>query len=821
MSKYGPLSMGMDDAFDDSNNAVSPDFNSNSTGETVEKMIPEVARFDQFTTIDWIAEESTPVLLTNGALINVSNINDIDSNNENNGRAEFSRFGNYKKLIWERSRAVITLTLIAITIGCIAAFLQIFTETLVNWKTGHCKRNWILNKSFCCSIDLSEEGKSEDPVGKFVEAGMNFRKRMFMELSKREELDCVDDGLWVNRSGILAPFITFMLFSILFALASNLLVKYVAPSATGSGISEIKVWVSGFQYNDKFLNIVTLFVKSIALPLAISSGLSVGKEGPSVHYATCVGYVITNWLLKDVLTFSQQSEYLTATSAAGVAVAFGTPIGGVLFGLEEIAPTNEFKLSTLWKSYYVALGAVATLKFINPFRNGMIVLFNVTYDRYWKASEIPIFILLGIFGGLYGKYVSKWNIHYVQFRRKYLSSWPTQEVLILTVFTAFISYFNEFLKLDMTESMGILFHECSSLNSGEESTFSHRLCTMDKNPTIASFIQITTSLAFATIFRTIMVVMSYGAMIPAGIFVPSMAVGATFGRFVSLFVERIINDQSSITPGTYAFLGAAAALSGITNLTITVVVIMFELTGAFIYIIPTMMVVAITRLVLEHEKVFGGIADQMILVNGFPYIELDSEDTFMRQHTAEDIMTKDLKYLSETMNLSEIKDIVYSHAGSVLKGFPIIRDFDQSEPDKVMIGYVLKKHLLAKLEEPDFMFTDEESVVVNFIEAKNDNNRVLDEALSLINFSDVVNFSPITVKPNTPVSLLFRMFKQLGCKTIIVESQGIIKGLITVKDLLRFERSKHREIYGPFYPESEFLSERFWPIVKQLINRFR
>ncbi|RAZ51853.1 hypothetical protein DK853_46455, partial [Klebsiella oxytoca] len=74
---------------------------------------------------------------------------------------------------------------------------------------------------------------------------------------------------------------------------------------------------------------------------AISSGLSVGKEGPSVHYATCCGYLLTKWLLRDTLTYSTQYEYLTAASGAGVAVAFGAPIGGVLFGLEEIASATR------------------------------------------------------------------------------------------------------------------------------------------------------------------------------------------------------------------------------------------------------------------------------------------------------------------------------------------------------------------------------------------------------------------------------------------------------------------------------------------------
>jgi chloride channel 3/4/5 len=47
-------------------------------------------------------------------------------------------------------------------------------------------------------------------------------------------------------------------------------------------------------------------------------------------------------------------------------------------------------------------------------------------------------------------------------------------------------------------------------------------------------------------------------------------------------------DVPCITPGTYAFLGAAAALGGVMRITVTVVVIMYELTGALTYILPTM-----------------------------------------------------------------------------------------------------------------------------------------------------------------------------------------------------------------------------------------
>lgn len=109
------------------------------------------------------------------------------------------------------------------------------------------------------------------------------------------------------------------------------------------------------------------------------------------------------------------------------------------------------------------------------------------------------------------------------------------------------------------------------------------------------------NLALATVLRIFLVIISYGCKVPAGIFVPSMAIGASFGRMVGILVQAIYEanpdsrffsackpDVPCITPGTYAFLGAGAALSGIMHITVSVVVIMFELTGALTYILPTM-----------------------------------------------------------------------------------------------------------------------------------------------------------------------------------------------------------------------------------------
>lgn len=737
-------------------------------------IIPEIKNFDNFSTIDWIEEDKQ------------SNRNEVN----NNVYCE-SKWHNYKEYIWLRGKTFITLTIIAITIGGIAGFLQIVTETLVGWKSGYCSRNWMLNKSFCC-INIVNEGS-----------------KVFEE----SELKCMENGIWVNWNNSVFSFMIFVVLSVIFGFLSAIMVKYISPMAAGSGISEIKVWISGFEYKKEFLGFVTLVVKSVGLPLAISSGLSIGKEGPSVHYSTCCGYVITNFLLGQTLTFSEQSEYLTASTAAGVAVAFGAPIGGVLFALEEIAPTSVFNLSTLWKSYYVALGAISTLQYINPFRNGKIVIFEVTYDKDWHVQEIPLFVLLGLFGGLYGNYISRWNIHFVSFRKKYLENWKIREVVVLSFITALLSYFNQFLKLDMTENMGVLFHEC--VKDDNDSIWTHKICQFNGNTNIIEFSQILFALIVATIIRALLVVVSYGCNVPAGIFVPSMAIGATFGRAVSLIVERFITGPHVITPGTYAFLGAGAALSGITNLTLTIVVIMFELTGAFMYIIPTMIVVAITRMVLMSLGNKGGIVDQMIIFNGFPLLENSKDDqAILNEYTANDIMSTDLITIKENISLANLHGLLQK-VGNIFSGFPIIEDNGNIESKSRCIGYIstknIEKYMLDLRDE-----TTHGDIIVNF---RNRFQNSTDD--SVLNFGCAVDYTPITIKPTLSLSLLSRIFQKLGCKTVLVEDNGTLVGLITKKNLLKFQRKIHTDTFGPLYTFDERLDEKLWNLIQKCIDKIR
>ena len=250
--------------------------------------IEKIKKYEDFSTIDWVQDSAREQLRRRAR------------RKENAGF--FARGGNLgwrRKLreSYDAGQAWIVVTLVGAAIGLNAAFLNIVTEWLSDMKLGYCSTAFYLNEDFCCwGADTCDEWHTWT-------------------------------SLWpVN-------YLLYLFFSIIFALASSSLVKAYAPYAAGSGISEIKCIIAGFVMKG-FLGFWTLLIKSICLPLAIGSGLSVGKEGPSVHYAVCTGNVISRFFDKYKRNAAKTREILSACAAAGVAVAFGSPIGGVLFSLE-------------------------------------------------------------------------------------------------------------------------------------------------------------------------------------------------------------------------------------------------------------------------------------------------------------------------------------------------------------------------------------------------------------------------------------------------------------------------------------------------------
>ncbi|KAJ7451819.1 Cl-channel protein [Mycena galericulata] len=717
-------------------------------------------RYEDFSTIDWIQDS---ILERNRKIRDSRTL--YASHRGPHGEVTVSWLWTQLRKALDTGQTWFVVSLVGVCIGVNAAIISIVTEWLSDMKMGYCHDGWWLNQQFCCwEID------SEDMDG------------------------CDSWHPWSTVS--VARWFIYVLFAAMFSFVAAHLVRSLAKYAAGSGISEIKCILAGFVMQG-FLGFMTFFIKSITLPLVIASGLSVGKEGPSVHVACCIGSLVAGMFSKFQRSQGKMREIVTAASAAGVAVAFGAPIGGVLFSIEEMSHT--FSIKTMWRSFFCALMATVTLSAMNPFRTGKLVLFQVTYDRDWHFFEIIFFVILGIFGGLYGAFVVKFNLQVAAFRRKHLANHGVAEAVILATLTAMIGYSNQFLRIDMTESMSILFRECD--NGGNV----NNVCQTSLQWRISN------SLLLATVIRIGLVVISYGAKVPAGIFVPSMAIGATFGRMIGIMVKAMYTaypntgifafcdpDAPCITPGTYAFLGAAAALSGVMRITVTVVVIMFELTGALTYILPTMIVLLVTKAVGDFLGT-NGIADEMIRFNGFPFLEKE-DHAFNVSVSA--VMRKDLSTLDESGMC--VKDVEAMLSATEFKGFPLV----SADGTRILGGYIGRRELVYVLERSrktqdvladtpcvfksdgddgdleDFDLGGAQSVGIeeDFSETIFENTASGQQ----LKFWPWVNQTPLTVSPQLPLEIVMQLFKRMGPRVILVEDHGVLAGLVTVKDVLRW-----------------------------------
>ncbi|GAA5986200.1 hypothetical protein JCM10908_006453 [Rhodotorula pacifica] len=705
----------------------------------------ESRRYEDFTTIDWVAD----------TLLERSRRR-YEAATATRTLGHSVRAGFWRLMAACQSWAVVSL--VGGIIGLNAAIMSIMTAWLSDLKLGYCTQGWWLNHKFCCWE--IEEGFCEDWVS------------------------------WTAFSGV--QWVVYVAFAGLFAFVCAFIVKSFAPYAAGSGISEIKCILAGFIING-YLSFATLSIKSITLPIAIASGLSVGKEGPSVHVASAIGHVVASRFSRFKRSQAKMREIVTAASATGVAVAFGSPIGGVLFSLEEM--TINWPIKTMWRSFFCALVANVVLSAMNPFRTGKIVLFQVRFDRDWHFFELGFFVLIGIFGGLYGAFVIKFNLQVAAFRRKHLAAHAISEAVILALLTAAVGFTNRFLRIDMNEMLNILFQECDGEGDYEN------LCQ-----TWAQW-RMVNSLLLATVIRTGLVVISYGCKVPAGIFVPSMAVGATFGRMIGILVKALYRahptwslfaacdpDKPCITPGTYAFMGAAAGLAGITRITVTVVVIMFELTGALTYILPTMIVVLVTKAVSDQFG-GGGIADQMIKFNGYPLLENHDHAYGVPVST---VMRKDVLCLpSQGMKLDALQRLL---ATTKYQGFPVTR----SETDKTLLGDISRRDLEIAIEKaqlshvvaPDTpcLFcpdTSSPGPASGSDASPSDSPVPFDDDWDggedgLLDFTSFVNQTPLSVSPKQPLEFVMQLFRRMGPRVILVERFGKLIGLVSVKDCLRY-----------------------------------
>ncbi|KAF2674563.1 hypothetical protein BT63DRAFT_430892 [Microthyrium microscopicum] len=691
--------------------------------------------YDDLTAIDWIFEYAKERQRQRVLYGNTSGIS------------------GYIRQIADASQIWWVLIATGIAAGVIAAFIDVASDWLGDLKQGVCSNiqhegRFYLNRSFCCwGVDALADCRDWRPWHDVF-------------------------GITSAAGGWIMEYFVFISFSIALAVAASILVKTYAPYAQHSGIPEIKTVLGGFVIQ-RFLGGWTLVIKSIGLCLAVASGLWLGKEGPLVHVACCCA----NLFLKAFTTLNsneaRKREILSAAAAAGISVAFGSPIGGVLFSLEQLS--YYFPDKTMWQSFVCAMIAAVTLQAFNPFRTGKLVLYQVTYHSGWHGFEMIPFAILGVLGGLYGGLFIKLNMRIAEWRktRGYLQN-PQVEVTIVALITALINYPIKFMRAQASELVYTLFAECVDIVDDQLD-----LCLKGRANT-----GVVTLLIVAAILGFFLAALTFGLQIPAGIILPSMAIGALYGRAVGLIFEiwqaahpnwlifrSCEPDIQCITPGTYAIIGAASALGGATRMTVSIVVIMFELTGALTYVLPIMIAVLISKWVGDAISPLG-VYESWIQFKGYPFLDNRDEAATAPDVPTNHLMTRieDLVVITATGHtIQSLNDLLNTQP---FRGFPII----DNPRDALLLGYVSRTELNYALQVALSRALPHET------EAHFIHQPLADPSVTL-DLRPWMDQTPITLNANSNFGLTVSMFQKLGLRYVLFTDKGTLRGLMTKKDI--------------------------------------
>ena len=381
------------------------------------------------------------------------------------------------------------------------------------------------------------------------------------------------------------------LLAITFAgLLSGILVFKLAPETSGSGIPYVK---SVLLRTGKLIRIRTIFVKFFAGVLAIGSGLSLGREGPSVQLGAGAGSLVG---AISGLKGNNRNKLIAAGAGAAIGATFNAPIAGAIFILEELL--HKFSPSIL----FPALVATVTAATFSRYYLGQNPAFNISLPSIEINFPILIIcVILGILCGVLGVLFSK----IIFFLNKVYSRINVP------------NYVKPALAGFVTGLLGLIIpYILSSGNNVVEILLQNH------------FPILIVCLIFVAKFFITPICFSSGAA--GGIFLPMLMLGAFLG-YIAGFLANVVTEVNIVA---ISALGMAGFLSSVARTPITAVVMVFEMTGGYECILPLMLVSSIADITAEklnHKPIYA-----TLVINQFinsPNFKLSEK------HCVQDIMS--------------------------------------------------------------------------------------------------------------------------------------------------------------------------------------
>ncbi|EXJ77799.1 hypothetical protein A1O3_10028 [Capronia epimyces CBS 606.96] len=687
----------------------------------------------------------------------------------------------------------IAVALIGTLTAFVAYFVDIAVATVSDWKIGHCRTNPFANKETCCA-------SRADPLS----------------IETRET--CPDwqywtDNYWYGFGIYLGFALAFGVISGSVTLTTKRDLPATAPGsgdrgpikmnsqvrdqedagklpaagksiymAAGSGIPEIKTILSGFVI-PHFLDLNVLIVKAVGSVFAVATGMCLGKEGPFVHISTCVAYLVGVRFPKYRENDRKLREILAAGCSSGLAVAFGAPIGGVLFSYEEIS--TYFPRKVLWRAFICSLFAAMTLKALNPTGTGKLVLFETNYGSTYQPYHYVVFVILGVAGGIFGGVFCKANFFWSRSFRKYdiIKNYPVFEVFLVVLATCLLQYPNP-----LTRDPGDVIIKNLLVDCSDESKTAY-ICLQEER--VSPTPEYLGWLVYGTLVKLVLSIVTFGIKVPSGIIIPALDGGAFFGRLLG----QLPLLAGSISPGIFAMVGAGAFLAGVSRMTISLAVIMFELTGELEFIVPNMIGIMVAKWVadaLEHE----GVYDLAQTVLGHPFLDLEYSMSLVQEdnHLVEELIPPSQTMREITVEVPEngvVPRVLLAEKLHQLQRRGLMDAGLVLVQKSMLQGYLAESELQFGLETLGRSFP--ERCLVRLLSPTT--GMLSSEHEGELDMSHFVDRTPLSICAKAPMEYAVEMFGKLGLRHLCVTEDGTGKlvGVIIKKRLVVWlEGLKHR-----------------------------
>jgi len=354
----------------------------------------------------------------------------------------------------------------------------------------------------------------------------------------------------------------------------------LSPLARGSGIPQVMaaIEIAGTRQEEKtdsLLNLRIILVKVCSSLLMVLGGAAIGREGPTIQIAGSVFRTVNKWLPESWPQLSRKSFILTG-AAAGLAAAFNTPLGGIVFAIEELAKVHLSYFRTALFTAVIIAGLTAQ-GFLGPY----------LYLGYPDVSKLPAYIYAGviivaIISGLMGAFMGKLILRMMRWKHTFGRIQIIVLILTIGLITA-TSYY---------------FIDAHTIGSGKE-LMNQFLFTGNKQAPLST-----------VLVRFFGPALAFNVSAAGGVFAPSLAAGASVGAFIC-HLFHVANSHANIL----ILSGMVGFLCGVTRSPFTSAILVLEMTDRHSVIFHLMLAALVSNLaslVIDEHSLYERLKEDYV-----------------------------------------------------------------------------------------------------------------------------------------------------------------------------------------------------------------